>query len=402
MRAVLFSSILMLGSGASATPPRIPAADCVMLVGEAGAFAFAQENPKFRRHALLHHLTGLGVPVMLKQTRVGAIPVVLVNPVDVDDLKSFFDNTVGFSIQHQPRHATDHGMIRIGSTLMDVDSPGKRGYGEIHQTGLSWFQLASHVRHNDPLAPGNEAMVPERRIEIVYLPTAAQMKSLKYYQWSRRAAIFRVPYNFGGGRSDLGLPGTLRTFSEHCFTYSMGRGLSDQISEMESIVASRFGRAAQDLLAQPNVIRFLALAREKITDWQATYDVVADARIFDPEVALRTIIEGQQGPAQPLLSLIEPLLPNAMTNEKLAAANWLIALDSTLQYQQVMGELGYQGSYSFSEIQSQTAAAVAVYDFDRTAFGAFSNGTYSSSGRTGTWTADGQTVVQYGEVPAAE
>ncbi len=404
MPSILFTALLLAAQLAWATPPRIAAADCVLLVGEAGAFAFGQENPKFRRHAVLHHLTRLGVPVMLKQTRVGPIPVALVNPVDVDDLKTFFDHTVGFSIQHQPQHSTDHGTIRIGNTLMDVDSPGRRGYGEIHQTGLSWFQLASHVRHNDPLAPGNEAMVPERRIEIVYLPTDSQMKSLKYYQWARRAAIFRVPYNYGGGRSNLQLPGTLQRFQEHCFTYSMGRGLGDQIAEMEQIISSRFGRAAHDLLAQENVARFLLKARDRITAWQPTYDVVADARIFEPEAVLRmTEIEAGGAAPQTLLSLLDPLLPNASPSEKLKAANWLIALDSTLQYQQVMGELGYQGSYSFAEIHNPTAAAVAVYDFDRNAFGAFTNGSYTSSGQTGTWTSDGQTVVEYGQaVPAEE
>ena len=86
------------------------------------------------------------IPVFMKQNQMGEdIPVILVNKKSTKKLANFIDNSYGTEVVLQPGYSNDHGLLRTGNFIIDVDAPGYRGYGELHKTGLAWKDFSSYT-----------------------------------------------------------------------------------------------------------------------------------------------------------------------------------------------------------------------------------------------------------------
>ena len=81
------------------------------------------------------------IPKMHYENGFKSVPVYLVNTDTVDKLTNLFKYSYGMIHQMQPNWNMDHGALRFQNVLIDLDEAGARLFGEIHHTGLSWFDV---------------------------------------------------------------------------------------------------------------------------------------------------------------------------------------------------------------------------------------------------------------------
>lgn len=231
------------------------------------------------RQVLIDAMIKAKIPGFIKTTPNGDMPVVLVNSNTYKKLSPHMKNSVGILIALQPDHTNDHGLLRVSENIIDVDSPGKRGFGEINKTGLTWKNVASYLKRRHE----NSYVL----VEVVYKVTDEELLAMDYYQRVRRAAIIRVPFTYDDVPPEKGLNNLLRS-GEHCFVFSKCSAVDSHISEMKQKIETLSNLSTDKVMKDPVVQAFLKDTREKILVHPAnelspflyTEDAVAIKNIF--------------------------------------------------------------------------------------------------------------------------
>ena len=371
IRILVAALLVTQGALLSAAP------DCTLK----GQFDVAQ-IPKLR-DTTAEQLSAAGVPMMVKKTGGGNTPVILVNSGSYKKLAELFKSSLGVWVQLQPDYRNDHGMLRVADKVIDVDSPGARGYGELHDTGLSWKPVLPYMaRQRDGAAV---------KIEVNYVLTKPEMAVAEFYQRIRRSAIFRVPFTFGGGRADLTKPNSLQRGGEHCFVFCRGGSLSEQVSAIGAEIQKLNVPNVTTYMGQERVKSFLDLVRQRVNEWNVGFDE-GDVRGGAFE---NSALSKMRGEARPILEEFADIFPAGLpAGKRLEFANWVVSHNAAAEYQMLLQNLRVGGGMGFEGMGTPRATFVLIYDFAPGAEQAFRNGTYTTRGIFSSWTADGQRAFQ--------
>ena len=268
------------------------------------------------------------------------LPVILMNNESLPKLKPLTSKSIGFQVALQPDWKNDHGLLRLGNIMIDMDTPGARGYGEILDTGLAWKNIYSYLpRMNEH---------SNKIVEVTFALSDSEFKTAAIYQKLRRAAIYRVPFTFGGAQNNLNQLNMLRSGGENCFSFCRGASLPSQISEMRTEIQKNTGVSFENLKQIKDVRNFL----------QSGLDLIYHGDAYEPdqfnnEIALKA-------PEAHSVQVILKAL-NAEANA-LETMNWLLALESSLQYQNLLKQLHVDYGVGWEGAQSPRATAILIYD----------------------------------------
>ncbi len=323
------------------------------------------------REGLVDLLRKENIPAFLKQTRNGEIPVILVNGKSVKSISGLLDETAGTQIYLQPDWNNDHGGFRLFRSLIDLDTPGARGYGELHATGISWKPIDSYVPRR---AAGSDVI-----IEVAYALSREEKEIFDYYHRVRRAALVRVPFTFGGVKANLGQANMLPQAGEHCFLYCKGTQVRNIVS---GIVAELHKYGIQDpesFLKHPDVDAFLKSARKKILAAD-----LWDGNELGPRVAT----------SRDDLALLQNVMPaDVREDQRWIFANWLIGLDAASGYRKALDELQISSDLGVEDMHHLRASAILVYSNDQNMPQAFADATFRSAGKFIQWNNAGQRPI---------
>lgn len=300
------------------------------------------------------------VPVFIKQNYSGVdVPVILVNKQTAPKLKDLFANSFGTQAALQKDWNNDHGLLRTGKYIIDLDSPGARGFGEVEYTGLAWKNIDSYLPRK---SPGSSPVV-----EVTYLLTPDEQSAIDYYQKVRRSALFRVKFTFGGA-VPVEYPNLLKTGGEHCFIFCKATAVRSHVQEIKSKLIA-MGLADPDkTIKDPKVQEGILKIQRMINN--ASPDNLHSNLLNHPS---NFAIFNDVYPAQ-------VTTPEA----KLAFMNWMISLDSSVKYSEVLTNLGVTGDYGLQDAINKRASAIFIYD-EGADPETFHNATYSNYGKMIDW-----------------
>lgn len=309
------------------------------------------------------------IPVFLKQNAKGEdVPVILLNAETAPKMKKYLEYSFGTQVALQKDWNNDHGLLRAGEYIIDLDSPGARGYGEIEETGLAWKNLYGYLAHR------NAGSSPT--LEVSYLLTPNEKSIVDYYQKVRRAALFRVKFTFGG-HAGPDYPNLLKNGGEHCFIFCKAQAVYSQTSEIR-----------QHLIAQgikdPDGLLKNVKARHAIEEVQNLINET------DPDDLHSMLLSDKK-----TLALFKDFYPDKFKTDKqrLDLVNWIISYDSSKKYGQVMEDLGISGNYGVEDAMNKRASAIFVYD-EGAKPTAFIEATYTNEGKMVDWPTTKQYPVK--------
>lgn len=301
-----------------------------------------------------------GIPVFIKQNDRGVeVPVILVNKKTAPKLSGLFENSFGTQVVLQANWNNDHGLLRTGKYIIDLDAPGARGYGEIEQTGLAWKDIDTYL----PLKKAGSYPV----LEVTYLTTPNEKSVIDYYQKVRRAALFRVKFSFGGFQGP-DYPNMLKGGGEHCFIFCKAGSVSSHVTEIRSRLVNLGLNNPEEFLSNPDVIKKLNTIQSVLNEVQ-------------PQQLHHDILNSDG-----MLELLNPYYPQQITTkaQKLEFLNWVVSYDSSKKYASVLRDLGVTGDYGIRDAINQRASAIFIYDEGADA-STFTNATYSNNGKMISW-----------------
>ncbi len=305
------------------------------------------------------------IPLFMKPTRTGEIPVILANAQTYAGMKSIYAKSLGIIVQHQPDYKNDHGMFRIGENLIDMDSPGYRARGELNKTGLAWVDVKSYLDYS-AFRQGY------KRIEVLFQLSPKDYQLAESYQLVRRAAIIRAPFSFNGARTNMNQMNMLRQGGEHCFIFCSGSALGSQIHEIERHLQEAGFDQFKTELQNPEFTRYFSQLEKLLSEAQMN-DLVA----LNPNISLKAALPQ---------SLKNSVAFNSLDkNRQHEILNWYVGYHYSARYQQLLTYLGVRGGAGFESYQSPRASAVLVYDSTATQ-AQFLSKDYSSRGVFSTWT----------------
>jgi hypothetical protein len=245
----------------------------------------------------------------------------------------------------------------------------------VNGTGISWFNLADHMKFQDPNRTGQVYPV---RLEATYLVTPEQMASSEFYQRVRRAAFFDLGYSMGGGLAIPNRPNRL-SGSEHCLTFAYGSSIERDIQEMTGLIGG--------LPTGNGITTFINEAKRFILSW-------SQPEQFEPNQLSQMRIGELSG-----LDYLRRQLGTPKSEAELATlARWIVVRAASLEYQRVLTALGMNDALAITTQIPARASAILIYDPAATAFTHFSDGSYTASGRHGTWSPANQTPVRYSAI----
>lgn len=300
------------------------------------------------------------IPVFLKQNSHGEdVPVILLNSKTAPKLKKFLEYSFGTQVALQKDYNNDHGLLRAGEFIIDLDSPGARGYGEIEETGLAWKNIYSYLPHR------HAGSSPT--LEVSYLLTPNEKSVVDYYQKVRRAALFRVKFTFGG-HAGPDYPNLLKNGGEHCFIFCKAQGVYSQTSEIKSRLMAAGVKDPDTMLKTPKAQLAIEQVQKMINN-------------ADPTQLHSTMLSDKK-----VLALFSDFYPEHIKTDKerLAILNWIISYDSTKKYGTVMTDLGISGDYGVGDAINTRASVIFVYD-EGADISAFNNATYTNNGKMVSW-----------------
>ena len=298
------------------------------------------------------------------------IPTILVNINSVRELDPLFEKSLGIVVIHQKDYKNDHGMIRVGPYFIDRDAPGHRARGEILDTGLAWASVEEYVDFNHNRGGYN-------RIEVLFSLTDAEYQTAMTYQMMRRAAIVRPDFRFGNVTNPTDTNNVLDDCGEICFSFSTGSAINQQISSITRKLQSYKLENLKELQNSAEVKKLITHVKNYLFEMRLKNYKVS------PKVAYKFEIPQK----------IKDL--NMEHEQELEFINWLIGLEISQEYQQLLTTLSIQNSNNYSNITSARASAVLVYD-GNTKLEMFLNPEYTSQGIFSTWKNQGITLLQDG------
>lgn len=298
------------------------------------------------------------IPVFLKQNGAGTeIPVVLLNAKTAPLLDKLLENSFGTQVALQKNYNNDHGLLRAGKYIIDLDSPGARGYGEIEKTGLAWKNIDNYLPHR------NTNSSPT--LEVAYLLTPNEKSIVDYYHKVRRAALFRVKFTFGG-HNGPDYPNLLNYGGEHCFIFCKAEAVVDQVYEIKT-------RLINSGIKDPDALL------KKAT--KAIDEVQKNINLTDPDELFSQMLNEKK-----ILDLFKEFYPTKAVSgkDKLDIVNWIISYDSSKKYARVVNDLGLTGDLGVDDAANTRASVIFVYD-EGADVSKFTNATYSNSGKMVSW-----------------
>lgn len=299
------------------------------------------------------------IPVFIKQNDQGVeVPIILLNSKTAKKLDSFLENSFGTQVALQKDWNNDHGLLRAGKNIIDLDSPGARGYGELHQTGLAWKDVHGYLAHR---GYGSSPI-----LEVSYLLTPTEKNIIDYYQKVRRAAIFRVQFTFGG-HNGPDYPNLLKSGGEHCFIFCKASAVQSHLSEIKSKLTSYGLKDPDSVLENPNFKILMKKLQDEVNK--------TDAGKVNPNM-----LSGAN-----TLTNFNSFYPEGLAaNKKKEFIDWLVAYDSSKKYMSVMRDLGVSGDYGLRDAINKRASAIFVID-EAASIESFKQGTYTNSGKFTNW-----------------
>lgn len=301
-----------------------------------------------------------GIPVFIKQNDKGVdVPVILVNRKTGPKLMSLMENSFGTQVALQKDWKNDHGLLRHGKYLIDLDSPGARGFGEIEQTGIAWKNLETYIPKR---TTGSSPL-----LEVTYLLTPNEKNAIDYYQKVRRSALFRVKFTFGGA-DIVEYPNLLKSGGEHCFIFCKASAIDSHVSEIKSRLMGMGLTNPDEFLNDPKIMQKVGIIQDIINEVEPDdlhYDLLNTDGMLD--VLAKNYPEAVKTKAQ-----------------KLEFLNWVVSYDANKKYSKVLKDLGVTGDYGVRDAINQRASAVFVYD-EGADINSFNSATYSNFGKFVSW-----------------
>lgn len=320
------------------------------------------------REALIKQLTtNKQVPAFIKQTANGEIPVILVTANSRPMLKPILDNSMGTMVVQQVGYNNDHGLMRVGQNIMDVDTPGARGFGEINQTGIAWKPVESYLDRRLKNEPSGYNV-----IEVGYMLSPQEMADVSHYQLVRRAAIIRVPFTFNQAHVDRSQPNTLAA-GEHCFIFCKSSAIGSHVQEMQSKLKGYGITNVSEFMLKQEVASLVKEARTSLAQAKTDENGLHWAALH----GLRSAREFRK------------LFPEIADYEQNLLINWVVGYDATVAYQQLRSSLGISSDGGFSDMRNTKASFVLVYGKSTDA-NAFANASFESPGVFYSWKNDNQ------------
>lgn len=308
-----------------------------------------QSSSKVRETVLDFLRENRDVPAFIRKSSQGDVPVIMLNAQTLPKLRPLLAQSAGYMFVQQVGYRNDHGLMRTGSYIIDADTPGARGYGELHANGLAWKDVNGYL----PRMTEHHSVM----IETGYLLPREDFQIINYYQKVRRASIFRVPFTFGGN-PNRNLPNMIDNIGEHCFVFCKGAIVRGSVANIAGRL-QRLGATDVEAIMKDSVVSsFLAEVQQSI-------------QIVSPDDG-RVLNWGMyNGPA--ILQKLAHVIPqNLVENDKRVFVNWLIAMDASKKYSdfltryQVSSDGGYQdmnnGQTSFMLIYAHMNQAPAFRD----------------------------------------
>ena len=310
-----------------------------------------------------------GIPVFVKQNQMGEeIPIVLVNRESAKKMGGFVNNSYGTEVALQPGYGNDHGLMRMGNAIIDLDAPGYRGYGEIQKTGLAWKEFNSYMERRKP---GHGVT-----LEVAYLLTPDERKTIDLYQRIRRAAIFRVKFSFKDFKTE-DQPFLLKGGGEHCFIFCKAQAVTSHISELQGYLQQ---------MGVTNVEEYMNKA-EVQTALKNLQEIVLNTH---PDKLSPEIIGTKEA-----LAHFKGLYPKEVVSDEQKAVflRWVMSYDGSKNYNRVLKDLGVTSDYGLGDARNSRVSAVLVYDEDVNPQ-QFNQAVYKSEGAFTSWPTGAQKPVE--------
>ena len=354
------SILLLITSFASAS--FADATQCHELFPKFEITTVAEQSSEIVRQTILDFLLkNRNIPAFIKKTRNGEVPVILINSQTLPLLKPLIEHSSGFMFAQQIGYRNDHGLMRAGNYIIDADTPGARGYGELHQTGLAWKFLDNYLPRRNT---GSYVM-----IETGYLLSKEDQLTIESYQRIRRAAIFRIPFTFGGKKTKSAL-NTIENSGENCFGFCKAATLGKDITEITLRLTELGIQDVPALLGSPLIQKYLKIAS----------DIILTANTDDPKSLNWGMVNGPMA-----IDMLNPLLPtNLTTEQKGILINWIVALDASKKYSELKAKNNISNDGGFQDLQNGKTSFILIYDsMDKK--DQFDSATYSSKGVFYSW-----------------
>lgn len=372
LKAFVFVLLLALFSGFS---PDLRAEDCMKIIKSMltkmdvkVAKTIDLDDHLNHRNFIAQFAKKNKIPVFLKQNDHGVdVPVILLNAQTGPKLKDFLENSFGTQVALQKDWNNDHGLLRAGNYIIDLDSPGARGFGEIEETGLAWKNVQTYL----PKRTAGSSPT----LEVSYLLTPNEKSVIDYYQKVRRSALFRVKFTFGG-HDGPDYPNLLKGGGEHCFIFCKAQAVYSHVSEIKSRLSALGIKDPDKLLATPKVTKAIDQVQKLINE-------------TDPS-DLHSFLLSEKT----TLNLFKDIYPKTVKTDKerLDIVNWLVSYDSSKKYGDVLDGLGVTGDYGIDDAINKRASVIFVYD-EGADPKAFDNANYSNFGKFVSWPATKQYPV---------
>jgi len=300
------------------------------------------------------------------------IPTILVNKQSVDSLKTIYNQSIGIVVAHQKGYKNDHGLLRLGDYFIDRDIPGFRNRGEINSTGLSWAPVKEYTQYTF----GNQGSY--NRVEVLFELSPSEYQVAMIYQKMRRAAIIRPDFTFGGDNNPKDVNNRLSDCGEICFSFSTGSATRSQEQSIRRKIQSYNITHVDTFMKSDDIIVYVNLIRSHLQN-SGLSGIELHPNLshrFETPISVKNL--------------------NLDQNAQIDLLNWIIGLQITMEYRQLLEKLEINNSSDYSSARSSRASAVLIYD-GKTSKEDFLKSEYKSEGVFSTWTNKGLTIIQDGQ-----
>lgn len=290
------------------------------------------------------------------------IPVILVNNQDIQQIKPLLNKSLGIVVAHQTGYRNDHGLLRIGNYFIDRDTPGARARNELNKTGISWASVEEYVNYSFK----HQSIY--NRIEVLFELNEAELKTAYTYQLIRQAALMRPNFIFGGDTNPKNVTNVLNNYNcgEICFSFSTGSVIENHVKEMNDKI-KQFGINDPEIFIKNEKLDlYFKLVQDFIFNTPFTNDSLNP--LILTKIEIPDLIKNLKFEPQKMNELL----------------NWIVSYKFSLDYSNLLKNLKIENSNNFSNLNSEKATAVLIYD-SRVSENEFESENYISTGVFSVW-----------------